>query len=148
MTEVEGIPDIAAFNRSVIAEFRANKGRVGGRFEGETLVLLHTVGARTGRPRLNPMVSFADGEVIFVVASHAGAPTSPDWFHNLRASPEVTVERGAEVFPARARVLTGEERDRRYAWIVEQADRFTRYQERTTRVIPVVELRRLSLDGG
>jgi deazaflavin-dependent oxidoreductase (nitroreductase family) len=142
MTEVEGIPDIAAFNRSVIAEFRANRGRVGGRFEGETLVLLHTVGARTGRERLNPMVSFADGARIFVIASHAGAPTSPDWFHNLCVHPDVTVERGAEVFPARARVLVGDERDRRYAWVVEQADRFARYQERTARRIPVVELSR------
>ncbi|MFK4866775.1 nitroreductase/quinone reductase family protein [Streptomyces sp. CSMPJR101] len=129
------------FNQQVIKEFRANKGRVGGPFEGGRLLLLTTTGARTGRPHTTPVAYLPDGgERVLVIASAAGSPKHPAWFHNLVAHPEVTVEAGAFTYPARAVVLEGEERDRAFARAVEAEPGWAAYQERTERVIPVVAL--------
>lgn len=130
------------WNAKVIAEFRANEGRVGGQFEGAPVLLLHTTGARTGQDRVNPMMYLDLDGRLFVFASKAGAPTNPDWYHNLVANPAVRVELGTETFDARAVPLEGEERTRVFD---EQASRypgFREYQEKTDRTIPVVELLR------
>ena len=132
--------DYNDWNQKIIDEFRANEGRVGGQFEGAPVLLLGTTGARTGQPRTNPMMYLAEGDRLYVFASKAGAPTNPDWYHNLKANPQVTVEIGTETLSARAEEVTGPERDRIYA---EQATRypgFAEYQEQTSRTIPVVEL--------
>ncbi|MEU3744197.1 MULTISPECIES: nitroreductase/quinone reductase family protein [Streptomyces] len=137
-------------NLQVIAEFRANGGRVGGMFEGAALLLLTTTGARSGRAHTNPAVYVRDGARLLVFASNAGGPKHPAWFHNLSADPFVTVELGTpegtvERFAATAVVTEGEERDRLYA---EQADRdpgFAAYQAATDRIIPVVALHRVDL---
>ncbi len=96
------------FNTRIIEEFRANDGVVGGPFEGATLVLLHTTGAKSGAERVTPVVARLDGDDLYVFASKAGAPTHPDWFHNLVADPSVTVELGTDTFAATAVVLEGE----------------------------------------
>jgi deazaflavin-dependent oxidoreductase (nitroreductase family) len=132
--------DVDDWNARIIAEFREHQGRVGGQFEGAPLLLLTTTGARTGTPRVAPMMYLAEGERLFVFASKAGAPNNPDWFHNLVAHPDVGVELGSDTFAATAVVVEGEERERIYA---EQASRFpgfAEYQAKTDRVIPVVEL--------
>ena len=134
--------DLNDFNGQVIAEFRANAGVVGGPFEGTDLLLLTTTGARSGLERVNPVACRIDGDRIYVFASKAGAPTDPDWFHNLVADPEVTVELGADTFRARATVVEGAERDRIYAAHAADNPGFAAYQEGTDRVIPVVLLDR------
>jgi deazaflavin-dependent oxidoreductase (nitroreductase family) len=130
------------WNTKIIEEFRSNEGRVGGQFEGAPLLLLTTTGRKSGQPRTNPMMYLAEGDRVFVFASKAGAPSNPDWYANLLANPEVTVELGTESFPARASAVTGEERDRIYAHQAALYPGFAEYQEKTDRVIPVVELRR------
>jgi deazaflavin-dependent oxidoreductase (nitroreductase family) len=129
------------WNSKIIAEFRANDGKVGGPFEGAPLLLLTTRGRKSGADRTNPMMYLADGERMFVFASKAGAPTDPDWYLNLLAHPQVTVEVGTETSRATAVPVAGEERDRIYA---EQAryPGFAEYQAKTDRVIPVVEILR------
>jgi deazaflavin-dependent oxidoreductase (nitroreductase family) len=134
--------DVNDFNAQVIAEFRANDGRVGGPFAGATVLVLTTTGAKSGLERVNPVVARVDGDRIYVFASKAGAPTNPDWFHNLVAHPEVTVELGTERFAARAVVVDRVERDRIYAAQAEEFPNFAEYQESTDRVIPVVLLER------
>jgi len=130
------------FNRSVIAEFRANGGRVGGGFKDAPLLLLTTTGARSGRSHTAPVVYSNDGERIVVFASKAGAPTNPAWYHNLVANPIVTVEVGMATFHAAAVVAEGEERQRLWDLQVERMPGFGEYQDRTTRQIPVVVLER------
>src|SRR5690242_14836283 len=98
------------WNKSIIEEFRANKGKVGGPFEGATLLLLHTKGAKSGVERVNPMVYFKDGDRYVVIASKGGADTNPDWYYNLRANPELTAEIGTEQFPVIATVTSEPER--------------------------------------
>jgi deazaflavin-dependent oxidoreductase (nitroreductase family) len=132
--------DVNAWNRRIIEEFRANDGVVGGTFEGTTIVLLHTIGAKSGKERTNPLVGLSENGRLFVFASAAGADTSPDWYHNLVANPHVTVELGAERYSATARVLDGPERDEIYAKEAAISPTFAGYQAKTTRVIPVVEL--------
>ena len=134
--------DRKAFNAALIEEFRANGGKVGGRFEGRPVVLITTTGAKSGRKYTTPLVYLQDGERRLIFASKAGAPTSPDWYHNLVANPTVTVEVGTETYDATAVVITGEERDRLYAKQVETTPIFGEYQQKTTRVIPVVALER------
>ncbi|MCD4536251.1 nitroreductase family deazaflavin-dependent oxidoreductase [Nocardioides sp. cx-169] len=128
------------FNQQVIAEFRANHGRVGGRFEGAPLLLLHSTGAKSGQERVNPMMYLRDGERYVVFASRAGADTDPDWFRNLKAHPEVRIEVGDGELAVRAVEVTGEERDRLYAQQTALYPRFGDYQDQTSRVIPVVAL--------
>jgi deazaflavin-dependent oxidoreductase (nitroreductase family) len=129
-----------AWNATIIEEFRANEGKVGGRFEGAPVLLLGTTGARTHAQRLNPMMYLSEEDRIFVFASKAGADTNPDWFHNLVADPSVSVELGTEKFKATASPLSGEERDRIYAVQAERYPGFGEYQAQTKRTIPVVEL--------
>ncbi len=139
--------DVNSWNESVIAEFRANEGRVGGGFEGAPVVLVHHRGRRTGREHVTPMMYLADDQddsVIYVFASKAGAPTHPDWYHNLVAAGEATVERGTETYRVTVRDVPGEERDRIYAEQARRYPGFGEYAEKTAgiRTIPVLELRR------
>ncbi|MEV6998489.1 nitroreductase/quinone reductase family protein [Streptomyces sp. NPDC093982] len=136
------------FNQQVIDEFRANKGRVGGYFEGARLILLTTTGARTGRPHTTPVGYLPDGaDRVLVIASAGGAPSHPAWFHNLLANPQVTVESGAFTYEAQAVVLDGEARDEAFARAVEADPGWAEYQEKTRRVIPVVALYEIAQDG-
>jgi len=130
------------FNTKIIEEFRANGGKVGGPFEGAPLVLLHTTGARSGAERVHPVMSLEHDGRVYVFASKAGADTNPDWYHNLLAHPDVTVEIGGETVSARAVPIEGAERDRIYEIQKERFPGFAEYESKTTRVIPVVELRR------
>ena len=135
--------DFADFQRQVIEEFRQNEGRVGGPFEGSELILLTTTGARTGEPRTSPLGPLViDGRTV-VVASAMGADKHPDWLHNLRRHPEVTVETGRETYRAVAGVPEGTERDALFAKVVAAEPGFGEYQQKTTRRIPVVVLTRL-----
>ena len=127
-------------NAAIIDEFRANDGKVGGAFEGAPVLLLHTTGAKSGSERVNPMMYLEESGRIFVFASKAGADTHPDWYHNLRANPEVSVELGSQHFEATAVVLDGEHRDQVYAEQVARFPGFGDYQNKTARIIPVVEL--------
>lgn len=133
-------PSMNDFNASIIAEFRANGGKVGGPFEGAPMVLLTTTGAKSGLPRVAPLVYYSEGDRRIIFASKAGAPTNPDWFHNIVANPTVTVEIGTETYEATAQVVEGAERDRIYAAQAAIMPGFAEYQEKTTRVIPIVEL--------
>ncbi|MGO1054880.1 nitroreductase/quinone reductase family protein [Crossiella sp. CA198] len=128
------------FNKQVIEEFRANNGRVGGYFEGSRL-LLTTTGARSGKPHTNPVGYYPDGDGrALIIGSAGGSPKHPDWFHNLVATPELTVEDGVFTYEAKATVLTGADRDQAFARAVEADEGWAEYQSKTTRVIPVVIL--------
>ncbi|MCA9830955.1 MAG: nitroreductase family deazaflavin-dependent oxidoreductase [Dehalococcoidia bacterium] len=131
------------FNKQVITEFRANAGKVGGNFAGASMLLLTAKGAKSGEERTTPLVCSQDGDRLVIIASKAGAPEHPAWYHNLRANPEATVEFGTETFRAKARVAEGAERDRLYAAQAAIMPTFNEYQQKTTRVIPVVVLERL-----
>ena len=131
------------WNKATIEEFRANSGKVGGMFAGKTLLLLHTLGAKSGQERVNPVACVMDGDRLVIIASKGGAPSNPDWYHNLVAHPLVTVEVGAETFQARAAVASGPERTRLYQKMVEVNPGFADYEKKTTRVIPVVTLTRV-----
>jgi deazaflavin-dependent oxidoreductase (nitroreductase family) len=133
------------FNEGIIEEFRANRGRVGGPFEGATMVLVHHTGAKSGLERVNPLVyQRLDDGTIAVFASKGGAPTNPDWYHNLVSHPDATVEVGTETYPVRARVATGDERERIWAKQKADAPGFAEYERNTTRQIPVVVLERVA----
>ncbi|MER7892714.1 nitroreductase/quinone reductase family protein [Micromonospora sp. NPDC094482] len=133
------------FNQQIIDEFRANGGRVGGPFVGARLVLLTTTGARTGAPHTTPVGYLPDtGGRILVIASAGGAPQHPDWFRNIQADPQVTVEDGIFTYQARAVVLGGSERDEVFARAVEADPGWAAYQEKTSRVIPVVALEQVA----
>lgn len=134
--------DFDAMNRQVIAEFRENGGRAGGIFEGKPLILVHHTGAKSGIERIAPLVPYVDGDRLYVFASKGGADTHPDWYHNLVAHPNTTVEYGDDAFAVTARVLSGSERDAVYAKQVEVEPQFGEYQRKTSRVIPVIELER------
>ncbi len=127
-------------NKGIIDEFRANQGRVGGHFEGKTLLLLHTKGAKSGQERINPVAYVRDGERFVVIASTGGAPTHPDWYHNLVAHPHVTIEVGTETFQVHAVVAEEPERTRLYNKMVEMMPGFDDYRKKTTRKIPVFVL--------
>ena len=130
------------FNAAVIAEFRANGGRVGGRFEGAPLLLLHHTGARSGTERVNPLAYLADGERWVIFASKAGAPTNPDWYHNLKAHPDVMIEVGTETIGVAANEASGAERERLFSAQAAAMPAFAGYQEQTQRAIPVMVLTR------
>jgi deazaflavin-dependent oxidoreductase (nitroreductase family) len=133
------------WNEKVIADFRANEGRVGGPFEGAPMVLVHHRGRRSGQEYVNPMMYLAaergDGS-IYVFASKGGAPTNPDWYYNLTAAGAGTVELGTGTFPVTVRELHGEEHDRIYAEQARRYPGFAEYAEKTAgvRTIPVLEL--------
>lgn len=128
------------WNRGVIDEFRTNDGVVGGMFEGMSLLLLHHTGAKSGTERVNPLVYMRDGTNYVIFASKAGAPTSPDWYHNLRANPSTTIEVGVQSIPVTARVAEGDERERLFSAQKQAAPQFAEYEAKTDRVIPVVVL--------
>jgi deazaflavin-dependent oxidoreductase (nitroreductase family) len=128
------------FNERNIAEFRANHGLVSGPFEGAPIVLLHTVGARSGKPRTNIMMHLADGERYLVFASNAGADDNPAWYWNLKANPDVSIEVGDDIVDVHATELQGAERDDKYALQAERYPGFAEYQRMTSRTIPVVAL--------
>ena len=134
--------DVNDWNSKIIEEFRANKGSVGGQFEAAPMLLLHTTGARSNKERVNPMMYLELDGHLYVFASKAGANSHPDWYHNLIANPEVTVETGSGTYSATAQPLSGPDRDSVYAEQVKRYPGFGEYQDKTTRVIPVVELRR------
>lgn len=142
------MPAANDFNARTIQEFRANDGRVGGYFEGATMLLLHTTGAKTGLHRTNPLVYLPDGDRYVVIASKGGASTHPDWYYNLLADPNAEIEVGTERFPVRATVITGPDRDRLYARQVERRPGFAGYEKKTTRKIPVIALERTAEGAG
>lgn len=131
------------WNQAVIDEFRANAGKVGGYFAGSTLLILHTIGAKSGQERINPVMYVKDGEHLVIIASKAGAPTNPDWYYNILANPLVTVEVGTEQFQAQAELAPEPERTRLFNKMVDVAPGFAEYQQKTTRVIPVITLTRV-----
>jgi deazaflavin-dependent oxidoreductase (nitroreductase family) len=128
------------WNTAIIEEFRANGGKVGGQFEGSPLLLLHAVGARSGQQRVNPMMYRRIGDTYAVFASKAGAPTNPDWYHNLKAHPEVTAEIGTETVSLTAHVATADERAPIWAAQKDEFPGFADYESKTSREIPVVIL--------
>ena len=128
------------FNARTIAEFRSNHGKVGGMFEGAPLLILHTIGARSRKPRLNPMMYLQDGERYFVFASKAGADTNPDWYYNLKAHPDVQIEVGDATIDVHAEEIIGSERNTVFERQAALYPNFADYQRRTTRIIPVVSL--------
>ncbi len=130
-------------NKQIIEEFRVNDGKVGGYFANNTLLLLHTIGARSGEERVNPLVTFEDGDRLVVIASKGGAPSHPDWYHNLVANPVVEVEYGPEKFKARATVAEEPERTELYEKMENQLAAFKEYKMKAGRVIPVITLSRL-----
>src|SRR5204862_4672414 len=130
------------WNRQMIEEFRTNKGKVGGFWEGKPLLLLTTTGAKSGQRRTAPTMYLRDGDRLLIFATKGGAPTNPAWYHNLVAHPQVTVEVGTETYQARAVVTTGEARDRLYARNAAALPVFAEYQQKTSRRIPVIALER------
>lgn len=133
-------PVISEWNQKIVDEFRANEGKVGGRFEGKTLLLLHSKGAKSGQEYLNPTAYIKDDENFVIIASKSGAPTNPDWYYNLMANPLVTIEVGTETFQVRAEVAKEPERTRLYNKMIEMLPAFADYRNKTTREIPVFVL--------
>jgi deazaflavin-dependent oxidoreductase (nitroreductase family) len=132
---------VSSYNDAIISEFRANQGRVGGNWEGRNLLLLTTTGRKSGRRYTTPVAYTPDGDRLLVYGSQSGAPDHPDWFKNLLAHPQVTVEVGSETYQATAKPLEGEERDRLFAEQVRRSPQFGDYEGRAApRVIPVVAL--------
>jgi deazaflavin-dependent oxidoreductase (nitroreductase family) len=134
------MPEANSFNARTIAEFRANHGRVGGGFAGAPLLLLHTVGARSGALRINPMMYLPDRGRYLVFASKAGSDRNPDWYYNLLAQPDAQIEVGDEIRTVHAAVLRGDERDTAFAEQARRYPGFAGYQRRTERIIPVIAL--------
>ncbi|HLJ81961.1 MAG TPA: nitroreductase family deazaflavin-dependent oxidoreductase [Ktedonobacterales bacterium] len=134
--------DQRGYNRNLIEQFRAERGNVGGPMAGRHLLLLTTTGAKSGQRRTTPMMYIPDGDRLIVMASNAGAPAHPDWYRNLVAHPDVTVEVGAETYDATAIVTEGAERQRIWDMVVEQYPFFIEHQAKITRQIPVIALER------
>jgi deazaflavin-dependent oxidoreductase (nitroreductase family) len=130
-------------NQQVIQEFRANQGKVGGRYAKVPVLLLTTTGAKSGRALTRPLAYTRDGDRLVVIASFGGGPKNPAWYHNLVAHPEATVEVGSERFRVKATVASGEERQRLYDRQAAQLPAFAEYQKKTTRQIPVIVLTRM-----
>jgi deazaflavin-dependent oxidoreductase (nitroreductase family) len=135
--------DRQEYNRQLIEQFRANRDADGNAFEGRHLLLLTTTGAHSGRPHTAPMMYIPDGDRLLVIASNAGAPAHPDWYRNLVAHPQVTVEVGKETYAASAKVTEGAERERLWNRVVEQYPFFAEHQAKISRQIPVIALERL-----
>ena len=131
-------------NQAVMEEFRTNAGKVGGYFAGKTLLLLHTIGAKSGQERVNPTAYVQDGDQLVIIASKGGAPDNPGWYYNLLAHPRVTVEVGTEKFQATAAVATEPERTRLYDKMIDMMPGFAEYRRKTSRVIPVIALTRVA----
>jgi len=140
MSDIPSAEFMKDFNKSIVDEFRANDGKVGGQFAGANLLLLTTTGAKSGQPRLAPLAYFTiDGKLI-IIGSKAGADTNPDWVHNLRANPRAHIEVGTDAYDVTGRELPKAERDGLFDKVVAAAPGFGEYQSKTTRVIPLFEL--------
>jgi deazaflavin-dependent oxidoreductase (nitroreductase family) len=137
------MPDMKEFNQRVITDFRANNGKVGGQMENMPLLLVTMTGAKSGRTITLPLVYSTDGDRIVIIASYAGAPKNPSWYHNLVAHPVVTVELGGDKYQAKATVATGAERERLFKQQADLLPIFNDYQNKTTRRIPVFVLDRI-----
>jgi deazaflavin-dependent oxidoreductase (nitroreductase family) len=137
---VNDTAELNDFNAAIVDEFRANGGKVGGPFEGGTLLLLHTTGAKSGKQRLSPLAYLSIDGKILIVGSYAGAPKDPAWVHNLRATPKAHIEIGTEAYDVTVRELPADEREATYPKIVELAPVFADYQAKTDRAIPLFEL--------
>jgi deazaflavin-dependent oxidoreductase (nitroreductase family) len=140
--------DGLSWNAATIAEFRANEGRVGGNFEGAPMVLVHHRGRKSGQEYVTPMMYLPDEtepDIIYVFATKGGAPTNPDWYRNLTAAGDGSVERGTDTYKVTVRELTGAERDLIYAEQARRYPGFAGYERQTAgvRTIPVLELRRV-----
>jgi deazaflavin-dependent oxidoreductase (nitroreductase family) len=134
-------PSPQDFNAQVIDEFRSNGGTVGGMFEKMPLLLLHHTGAKSGASRVTPLAYLGDGDRYVIFGSKAGAPTNPDWYHNLKAHPRTSIEVGRATIEVVAGEATGEERDRLFQAQVERSPAFGEYEQKTGgRVIPVIVL--------
>ena len=136
---------IAEFNAKIIKEFRDNEGVVGGRFSGANLLLLRSIGAKSGIERTTPLAYFTDaavGDDLLIIASFSGADTHPPWYFNLLAQPQVTVEVGVDEYKSTAREVDEPLRSEIYGRIAKASDAFAQYQSKTTRVIPVIQLTR------
>jgi deazaflavin-dependent oxidoreductase (nitroreductase family) len=136
----DAMTEHGGYNASIIAEFRANHGQVGGNFAGAPLLLLHTTGARTGTPRVNPVMYLPDDGRYLVFATKAGAHDNPAWYHNLLAHPDTTIEVGDRVIEVHADELGRRERDEKYAEQARRYPGFAGYERKTARVIPVIAL--------
>ncbi len=141
------MPEVNDWNEKIIAEFRDNGGRVGGPFEGAPMVLVHHQGRKSGREYVNPMMYLphdSNDDTIYVFASKAGAPSHPDWYYNLTAAGQATVERGTDTYGVTVREVSGDERDRIYDEQARRYPGFADYAQQTAgiRTIPVLELRR------
>ena len=132
--------ETGAFNRAFVAHFRANAGQMPGELAKAPWMLLTTTGAKSGRERTIPLTYFERDGRILIIASKGGAATHPAWFHNLVANPNVIAEFGDDPVPSTAVVLQGAERDETYAWAADRNKTFAKYQARTERTIPVIEL--------
>jgi deazaflavin-dependent oxidoreductase (nitroreductase family) len=132
------------FNKKIVDEFRANGGKVGGMFANAPMILITMTGAKSGQARTTPLVYSKDGDRYVVIASMAGAPNNPDWYHNLKAHPTVTVEIGTEKFKVKASIATGDERERLFNQQAAQLPVFNDYRKKTTRQIPVFVLERIA----
>jgi deazaflavin-dependent oxidoreductase (nitroreductase family) len=142
MTTNDPRADYEAFTRGLIADVRTNGRPTSGPFAGRPVLILTTTGARTGEPRVAPLVFSRDGDRLVIMASKSGSPENPAWYANLVANPVVTVETGGEVFEARATEVHGAERERLWAAHVAEHPGFAEYPAMTTRVIPVIVLER------
>jgi deazaflavin-dependent oxidoreductase (nitroreductase family) len=131
------------FNKKIIEEFRANGGKVGGMFANSPMILVTMTGAKSGQQRTTPLVYSKDGDRYVIIASMAGAPNNPDWYHNLKAHPMATVEIGSEKFQVKASIATGAERERLFNQQAAQLPVFNDYRKKTTRQIPVLVLERV-----
>ena len=135
---------ISEWNQAVVEEFRANNGEVGGRFNGRNLLLLHTIGRKNGDEHINPLAYVRDSDRYVIIASKGGAPTHPDWYYNLIAHPDVTIEVGTKSFQVRAAETQEPERSRLYEKMIEMMPAFAEYRQKTTRIIPVFILTKVS----
>ena len=143
MTEIPDADTMKTFNKNIVDEFRANGGKVGGPFEGADLLLLTTIGAKSGEPRLAPLAYLTVDGKTNIIGSYAGADIHPAWVHNLRANPRADVEVGTTGYDVLARELPSAERDEIFPKIVAAAPGFADYQAKTSRVIPLFELQRV-----
>jgi deazaflavin-dependent oxidoreductase (nitroreductase family) len=140
MTPVPDAETLKTFNNNVADEFRANGGKVGGQFAGHDLLLLTTIGAKSGQPRLSPLACLTVDGKLLIIAGYGGADINPAWVHNLRANPAAHIELGTESFDVVARELPSAERDEIIPKITELAPVFAEYQANTSRVIPIFQL--------
>jgi deazaflavin-dependent oxidoreductase (nitroreductase family) len=134
---------VSDWNTKIIEEFRANEGRVGGRFEGGTMLLIHHQGAKSGTERVNPVAYLPDGDRMVIVASNGGAPKNPDWYHNLKTNPRTTAEVGTETVTVDAAELAGDDYADTWARVVAAMPGFGEYQKQTARRIPLIGLTRV-----